>query len=802
MNKIYKIILENIVSIKRNYKTIMLAITDFFIGVLAHLFVIYSISQNSIQYAYFVVGIPVVSQVTLLIFGEYHKSVRHMLLLDYYRIGVLTILSGVSIYSILVFFNGSYPLIALIFGVLTSINGQVFLRLSLRRLLTSSVSEDKKTVVFLGLSQNTIAISHALFSHRVLKPIAYVDLEDSSDIMTLFGCPVLKFNQLASCIEEMKIDFLFIDENELSSYQTRELIELCANKQIQIKTMPSIENLMLRDNEPENLENLNLQKFLNRPPVDSQISNGAKSFFNKKIILVTGGGGSIGAEVCMQVALASPKKLIILDSCEYNCFSILQRLRADYPSLEIQVAMMDVKDPLKGIFETNKIDVVFHAAALKHVPLVEENIKSAVTTNIFGTLNLLKTSIEYNVDNFLLVSTDKAVRPTNLMGATKRIAELVCQAYASCPEVKTKINSVRFGNVLGSSGSVIPTFYNQIKSGGPITVTHPEITRYFMTIPEAVTLILEACRMGSDGKVFLLEMGKPIKILDLAKMMIVSSGYKVRNESEDLPNSVEINFTGLRPGEKLHEELLIGDNAENTQHPKIFCAFEEYLSLDQIQIDLAELENLCRDGTDSEITRKIRKMPTGYRKEKNFKKIANKNHFSQTSSPIHPEEINPKLIFEAKKESKLISIFQSLLHKYFLFSRPLTAGVRLVVINKNSQILAVKHPYTDGWNLPGGGIEVGESALDAVVKELKEEVNLEIITSPKLFGYGYNSGVSKRDHVLFFQCEVNSNVKPRKNSSEISEIAFWDVNNLPPDFDNLSREVLEKNLIKANIHMV
>ena len=355
-------------------------------------------------------------------------------------------------------------------------------------------------------------------------------------------------------------------------------------------------------------------------------------------VLVTGAGGSIGSELCRQIIKFSPKSLILIDNSEHSLYLIYEELNRVLSGLEKerlagggddQTALSDLglpiklvpclasvrdKDLLLNIFKSHQPATVFHAAAYKHVPLVEQNSAEGISNNVFGTLTCAQVSVECGVANFILVSTDKAVRPTNVMGASKRIAELVLQAMAdiaSRGNHSTNYSMVRFGNVLGSSGSVAPLFSAQIAAGGPITLTHPEVTRYFMTIPEAAQLVIQASAMADGGDVFVLDMGEPVRIYDLAVKMTYLSGLLVRDAAHP-HGDIEIKVTGLRPGEKLYEELLIGDNPQPTAHPKIMKAHEEFLSWDDLQKELERLNFALNAMDDKLIKEMLRKLVPGY----------------------------------------------------------------------------------------------------------------------------------------------------------------------------------------------
>jgi FlaA1/EpsC-like NDP-sugar epimerase len=333
---------------------------------------------------------------------------------------------------------------------------------------------------------------------------------------------------------------------------------------------------------------------LGREPVKLEL-NKIALYLKNKVVLVTGGGGSIGSELCRQIAAFLPKQLILLDFYENNAYDIQNELKFKYPDLNLTAVIANIREEqrIDNIFRQYRPDVVFHAAAHKHVPLMEENPIEAIKNNVFGTINVVKSADKYKTSKFILISTDKAVNPTNVMGATKRIAEMIIQATNR--HSKTKFAAVRFGNVLGSNGSVIPLFKKQIVNGGPVTVTHPEVTRYFMTIPEAVQLVIQAGSMVIGGEVFVLDMGQPVKIYDLARNLIKLSGYK---PDED----IEIVFTGLRPGEKLYEELLLEEEGlSTTRHNKIFVAKPIFTDLAMLKRELAILSELLLQDAEEVI---------------------------------------------------------------------------------------------------------------------------------------------------------------------------------------------------------
>jgi FlaA1/EpsC-like NDP-sugar epimerase len=346
----------------------------------------------------------------------------------------------------------------------------------------------------------------------------------------------------------------------------------------------------------QDFKELDIEDLLGRDPVPPHTELLARNLAGK-VVLVTGAGGSIGSELCRQILAERPAQLLLLDHNEFGLYSIHQELQVLCDAKDLATKLVPLLgsvahlERLRDVCRTYTPYTVYHAAAYKHVPLVESNPAQGIANNVFGTLNMARAAAEYGVTSFVLISTDKAVRPTNVMGASKRVAELVLQAMAATQSaaMPTSFSMVRFGNVLGSSGSVVPLFRQQLAVGGPLTVTHADVTRYFMTIPEAAQLVLQAGAMATGGEVFVLDMGEPVKILDLARRMVELSGLKVR-DVEQPDGDIEIRVTGLRPGEKLYEELLIGDNPTPTAHPRIMKAHEDYLDWPALQQPLSTLQ--------------------------------------------------------------------------------------------------------------------------------------------------------------------------------------------------------------------
>ena len=403
---------------------------------------------------------------------------------------------------------------------------------------------------------------------------------------------------------EMNVDEIVVALPSAPQSEVREILQICQETGCELKVLPGLYQMITGEVSVSKLRRVEIEDLLGREPIQLQVE-AVMDYVEGKRILVTGGGGSIGSELCRQVAAHKPKQLILVDIYENNAYDIQQELKYKYPELDLVVLIASVRNThrMNTIFETYRPQIVYHAAAHKHVPLMEDSPNEAIKNNVFGTYKTAQAADKYGVQRFVLISTDKAVNPTNIMGASKRICEMVIQMMNK--HSKTDFVAVRFGNVLGSNGSVIPLFKKQIEQGGPVTVTHPEIIRYFMTIPEAVSLVLQAGALAKGGEIFVLDMGEPVKILDLAKNLIRLSGYK---PFEDIP----IEFTGLRPGEKLYEELLMGEEGlQETSNRLIHIGkpieFDEERFLEQLD----ELKKIA-DKDSGKVRQKVQEIVPTY----------------------------------------------------------------------------------------------------------------------------------------------------------------------------------------------
>ena len=441
-----------------------------------------------------------------------------------------------------------------------------FFRGSKRFFTEKSIKFDNKALIYGANDKASTLIKNALSGEIHYHIQAILDDKHSGNYFA--NIPVYSKKELEKLAKDYEIDTLLIAE-ELSKKELDKLVKRC--HKAKIKNIKKTQ--IIQDNSTPTLKNISVEDLLASHPKDLDKTL-IENFIKDKVILITGAGGSIGSELVRQCKKFQAKKLLLIDHSEYNLYKIEQ----EFENQNIVPILQNIvdKEQLEKVFSTNKIDIVLHAAAYKHVPLVEENIEAAIKNNIIGTKNCIDLSIKYEVKKFVLISTDKAVRPTNVMGATKRVCELYAQNVKSN---NTEVVAVRFGNVLGSSGSVIPKFKKQIELGGPITVTHPEVTRYFMLIPEACMLVLQAASLGKGGEIFILDMGKPVKIVDLAKKMCELSGK----------HDIEIKFTRLRPGEKLYEELLIDDTNFTTKYDSITIAKPTSYHIDKLEKDINEL---------------------------------------------------------------------------------------------------------------------------------------------------------------------------------------------------------------------
>lgn len=444
------------------------------------------------------------------------------------------------------------------------------------------VNNRKPTIIY-GAGSAGAQIAESLRKNHEYATIAFIDDDEAKHGTFINFTEIHPFSDLRLLILKRRVRVILLAIPSLSEPTKRDLLKKLSKYPVEVKLLPSLSEIVSGKVSIENIRHVEVGDILGREAVKPQPSLLKKNIHSKNI-LISGAGGSIGSELSRQIINQKPNKLILFEQSEFNLYSIELELSAlNIKNCEIVPVLADVTnaDAVNNIVKSYHIHTIYHAAAYKHVPMVEKNVVEGVYNNVIGTYNLAVSAMENDVENMVLISTDKAVRPTNVMGASKRLSELVLQAF-DCRETNTCYSMVRFGNVLDSAGSVVPLFRKQIKQGGPVTVTHPKITRYFMSIPEAVQLVIQAGAMAKGGDVFVLDMGEPVKILDLAYRMINLSGLRPITE-ENPEGDVKIKFTGLRPGEKLYEELLIGKNVIQSKHPQIMQANEESLSWNEIK---------------------------------------------------------------------------------------------------------------------------------------------------------------------------------------------------------------------------
>jgi FlaA1/EpsC-like NDP-sugar epimerase len=439
--------------------------------------------------------------------------------------------------------------------------------------------------------------------------VAIID-EDSYKIgKEINGVPIVGSNKdIVDVIIKKKIDEAIIAIPSAANKVINEIYNECSKTNCKVKILPSVAQLIDETVVMQKVRDVNIEDLLGREPVNLDVE-GISSYIAGQVVLVTGGGGSIGSELCRQIASFKPRQLVILDNYENNAYDIQNELLYQYPDLNLVTIIANIREKhrMDSIFKKYRPNVVFHAAAHKHVPLMEANPTEAIKNNVFGTLNVAECADKFGVRRFVLISTDKAVNPTNIMGATKRIAEMIIQAINK--HSKTEFVAVRFGNVLGSNGSVIPLFKKQIEQGGPVTVTHPEVTRFFMTIPEAVQLVIQAGAMAKGGEIFVLDMGQPVRIYDLARNLIKLSGFE---PDED----IKIEFSGLRPGEKLYEELLMDEEGlKSTANHKIFVAQPVFTDFALLKREIDCLKEIIMTDAD-EVMNYVQMIVPTYKKDK------------------------------------------------------------------------------------------------------------------------------------------------------------------------------------------
>ena len=730
------------------------------------------------------------------ILGLHKDRLRFSSILSYLPIIRISVLSVLTLAIESLIFTGSLDIFWLLVYLLLSLNILVGLRVLVRQLIRREGNKARENILVYGTSDTAIDLVNAMAFGKKYNVVGFVS--DTQSTEPLAGLPVIPLRDVEDFARVNLCKLVVIVSKSLTpEHQTEVLIKL-DRLGLSVSYAPTMDRAF---NYEVQLKAVKAEEVLGRAseiPFDTSV----QTELNKKTVLVTGAGGSIGSEICRQILRYVPEKLLILESNELALYNLEQEISdliakaRSKTKVYYHLGSVTDKTALSRIFNAQRIDIVYHAAAYKHVPLVENNVIAGIFNNVFGTKYVSEFAHRFRAEKFVLVSTDKAVRPTNVMGASKRLAELVIQDFSKSSE--TIFAMVRFGNVLGSSGSVIPKFKSQINAGGPITVTHEEITRYFMSIPEAAHLVMSAGTFATGGDLFLLDMGEPVKIVELAKSMVRQHGLQPVFASQiakrqKRENEILIEFTGLRPGEKLYEELLVDGVAQKTPNPKIFKSYDalrEELDLARV---LQSLEEKIQDGSSDAIIRLLRELPLSYQPDTISKSPLNHDldEDEEDGKPAREseEQCPSASIVKHHEGSPLIQkiiasrLGLAMLHRYFLLIRGMTLGGRILIQNDQGEILLVKHTYLPGWHLPGGGVDHGEDLHEAIVRETYEECGIKELRNLRLLELVHNKIISKRDHVALFSATTSENPEI-KSKLEIKAAMFFPLENLPNDVDD------------------
>ena len=611
---------EKLVELPRNIKQTVLLMVDM-VFVSAAMWFAVALRFGSFDFQLgaveWMVGLTtlVASAIIFLRLGLYRAVIRFMgqqaIWAIITAVSYSTLVLGASIFFMQAEVPRSTPFIFWVLAML-GIGGS---RLIVRAYYQSRLRSTTKNVLIYGAGESGRQLLTALHQGDQYEVIAFVDDDPRSQRSVINGMPVAHPEELEDLIEEHHITQVLLAIPSASAERRREIINSLVGLPVHVRTVPKINELVAGQASVNQIQDIDLDDLLGREPVPPHPEL-IERCINNKVVLVTGAGGSIGSELCRQILGSGPAELLLLDNSEFALYNIERELKAiqvasgTHTNVIVLLGSIQDQRRIETIYRTFGVNTVYHAAAYKHVPMVEYNVAEGVANNVFGTWHAAEAARKVGVETFVLVSTDKAVRPTNVMGASKRFAELILQALAQ-KDSNTRFCMVRFGNVLGSSGSVVPLFREQIESGGPVTITHPEVSRYFMSIEEAAQLVLQASAMGTGGDVFVLDMGEPVQIVDLARRMIRLAGYEMEHDSHH-SHPVEIEYIGLRPGEKLHEELLLGTAVTGTGHPMIMRAEEECLSFAQMHRALTELMHYCDNIDCMGITEVLSRSVAGF----------------------------------------------------------------------------------------------------------------------------------------------------------------------------------------------
>ncbi|KHT43165.1 polysaccharide biosynthesis protein [Vibrio sinaloensis] len=592
-------------------------VTSFYIAYWTRLGTI-TAAQDQLTY-YVLAGTTIVSIIAFTRLGLYRAVLRYLTFHALAVVGVCSVISALSVAVFSFYLDASIPRsVPIIYGAfLCLLCGGA--RMIIRSLVAQANNKSKKKVLIYGAGSAGRQLALALRSSESHHVVGFIDQDKTIVGTMIMGLNVYDALITENIVEKYNVGQVLLAIPSASRAKRKQILGSLMHLSAEVLTIPNMEDIVEGRAKIDELKDVEVEDLLGRDPVSPQQSL-MEANIKGKVVMVTGAGGSIGSELCRQIIRQKPKALVLFELSEFGLYKIDRELNnlVEREGLSLQVIpLLGSVQRINRLATTMKsfnVQTVYHAAAYKHVPLVEYNVVEGVRNNVFGTYYAAKAAIEAKVESFVLISTDKAVRPTNVMGATKRVSELGLQALAmqqNALENGTRFCMVRFGNVLGSSGSVIPLFKKQIAAGGPVTVTHEDIIRYFMTIPEAAQLVIQAGAMGKGGDVFVLDMGEPVRIADLARNLIQLSGLEVK-DSDNPYGDIAIEFSGLRPGEKLYEELLIGDNVQETAHPRIMTAQETYLPIDDYLELLEKLDHACHNFNHEEIRRLLLEAPTGF----------------------------------------------------------------------------------------------------------------------------------------------------------------------------------------------
>ncbi len=616
--------LQFIWQLSRTNKRIVSVLIDIMLIFMAFHLAILVRSGETNSFTYPVVwGIQIaVTIVTIAVFarlGLYRAVLRYLTFQALFVVTAGAVISATLVAALSFYMSDPFPrTVPIIYGAFLALfcGGP---RVIVRSLIAQSYSTQSKEVLIYGAGSGGRQLAMALRSSGDYRVRAFIDGDSTLCNTMILGLPVIAIEDAMPIINKYAVSQVLLAVPSAKRSRRKVILDELAKLPVEVLTVPDMTDIVSGKAKIDELKDVAIEDLLGRDPVAPQQVL-LEANIKDKVVMVTGAGGSIGSELCRQIVEQSPKSIILFELSEFGLYQIDHELN----QLKIEKGLTCDIIPLLGSVQRQhrlettmssfKVQTVYHAAAYKHVPLVEFNVIEGVRNNIYGTYYTACAAIKAGVESFVLISTDKAVRPTNVMGTTKRMAELGLQALADQENAKpngTRFCMVRFGNVLGSSGSVIPVFKKQIASGGPVTVTHPEITRFFMTIPEAAQLVIQAGAMGKGGDVFVLDMGESVKITDLACNLIQLSGLEVKSDANPY-GDIEIQFSGLRPGEKLYEELLIGDNVKQTAHERIMTAHEVHLPLKEYELLLNDLDFACHSMDHENIRTLLLSAPTGF----------------------------------------------------------------------------------------------------------------------------------------------------------------------------------------------